>query len=367
MSELVVRTPHAGATGRAIENVQILRGIAAMLVIFVHMDVLLPQLGLPTFGESGVHIFFVISGFIMVHTTTGRNLRPWPFIAKRVARIIPAYWATTAAVFAIALTAPALLQSTQARWNELVMSLTFIPFSRHDGVVSPILFVGWTLNYEMFFYALFAIGLCRKNKTRGVISVSLFILALTGLRLALSPDSVIPRFYTSPIMLDFVIGMMLGLLYLRIPRNVGVLVKLTAVALIPLGILAATSLPVLFPYVPGLVACGLPAGLVVICAVASEIWGWSVRTRWLLILGDASYAIYLTHPFVTQIAQKLAVRIPAGKASALALIVITLVSVCLAGMLFWRLIERPLSGIARQVLTPRRLGPPMTYSKPKGI
>ena len=141
--------------GRAVgvlRNVQVLRAFAALLVIFVHLDQLLSRLGVPLFGGAGIDIFFVISGFIMVYTTMDREITPWSFMADRIARIVPAYWAATLGVFFLALVAPSLLQTSHMQWDELFKSLVFVPFRKATGLVQPVLFVGWTLNYEMFFY-----------------------------------------------------------------------------------------------------------------------------------------------------------------------------------------------------------------------
>ena len=133
---------------------------AALLVVFVHLDELLPRLGLPLFGGAGVDIFFVISGFIMVHTTMDRDdVTPWSFMAGRISRIVPAYWVATFAVFGIALVAPSLLRTPHLPVGELLQSLAFIPFVKDSGLTQPLLFVGWTLNYERFFYLVFAMGL----------------------------------------------------------------------------------------------------------------------------------------------------------------------------------------------------------------
>jgi exopolysaccharide production protein ExoZ len=84
---------------RTIRNVQALRAIAAILVVFVHLDKLLAGIGASTFGAGGVDIFFVISGFIMVYTTMGRQPSPLSFMANRIARIVPIYWAITLVSF----------------------------------------------------------------------------------------------------------------------------------------------------------------------------------------------------------------------------------------------------------------------------
>ena len=111
-----------------------------------------------SFGAAGVDIFFVVSGFIMVVTTMKRDMAPGEFLLHRIARIVPVYWVVTILLFAIVMYGfkPVGIMRMQPDW--LAKSLLFIPFDR-DGRVEPIISVGWTLNYEMFFYLLFALGL----------------------------------------------------------------------------------------------------------------------------------------------------------------------------------------------------------------
>ena len=152
-------------------NIQALRAVAAFLVVFVHIDRLAElagfRAGTTVFGNTGVDLFFVISGFIMVVTVTERPQSPAQFFRHRVARIVPLYWLVTLAVFTLALVAPVLLQSTRANPAELLKSLAFIPYRRFDGQMHPLVFVGWTLNYEMMFYALFAVGMLFSRKAAG--------------------------------------------------------------------------------------------------------------------------------------------------------------------------------------------------------
>src|SRR5687767_4907064 len=93
--------PEQNERGRAsIDNIQVLRAVAALLVVFVHLDGFLRVLGLRPFGHGGVDLFFVISGFIMVYTTRGRPITPAAFLLNRITRIAPIYWLITLAVFA---------------------------------------------------------------------------------------------------------------------------------------------------------------------------------------------------------------------------------------------------------------------------
>lgn len=133
-----------------IDSIQLLRAVAAIAVVTQHVPI-------PIFGDGlwGVDLFFVISGFIMCHATarSGRN-----FFLKRIIRIVPLYWLGTLFIYALALTLPQLLNTTTANPVDLLKSLLFIPFIK-GGIPVPIVFQGWTLNYEMFFYGLFWISL----------------------------------------------------------------------------------------------------------------------------------------------------------------------------------------------------------------
>jgi exopolysaccharide production protein ExoZ len=343
-----------------VRNIQVLRAIAALLVVFVHLDRMLLWLGLPVFGGAGVDIFFVISGFIMVYTTSGRNdVTSWSFMTDRIVRIVPIYWVITMTVFGVALLAPALLQGTSSDWVELLKSLFFIPFTKANGLVAPVMFVGWSLNYEMFFYLLFAIGLLLPNREWGVMAVIACLLSLVGLGLLGQPQDVISRFYTSIIMLNFALGMLIGILYRRIPAAVPAFLRLTtAVAVLASGGVAVL-LPLAYPKAQSFLVSGLPASVAVAGALALERWGWVLTNRWCLLLGNASYSIYLIHPFVTQAVQKIAAGLPHRGWTAAAMIAVALATVCLAGVSSYRLFEQPLSRFLRGRLKARRLNPHM--------
>lgn len=359
-------TSFESASPRILRNVQVLRAVAAILVVFVHIDKLLSSLDLPPFGGGGVDIFFVISGFIMTYTTIDRDSTPWSFMADRIARIVPPYWAITVAVFAVACIAPTLLQATRPDWTELFKSLLFVPFMKSNGLVQPTLFVGWTLNYEMFFYLLFAAGLAFPNKKLGAGSIIVWLAFLVAMGLLEQPESVIGQFYTSITMLDFALGMLIALSFRQIPIVSGVLVRPALALLVSLGLAAAVVLPLFLPNVSSFFVSGLPAALVVAGAVTLERSGWSLRHRWLLVLGNASYSIYLTHPFVTQLARKSAAFVPPDPVAALLLIAATLVSVCLVGLTVHYFLEQPLSSLFRRLLKVRRLNARMDKPEPIG-
>lgn len=283
-------------------NIQALRALAALLVVVVHLEGLGAPLGLrQEFFDPfavGVDLFFVISGFIMVHTTSRHPIAPGVFLLNRLARIAPLYWLLTLGVFLIALGRPAMLGGTQADWDALWRSLAFIPHERADGTLRPVLFVGWSLNLEMAFYCLFALALTvRGTGARVAVGVGLLLLAVAlGVTMGsgMAPEL---RFLTQPILLEFGVGMIMGWLYPRLPSNpeVALVAAIVGLAALPLLIVVAQ-----WPVPGGWPATALPAGVVVMAALVAERGGLTIGTRWLPALGDASYALYLSHPFVTQ-------------------------------------------------------------------
>ena len=338
-------------------NIQALRAIAAFLVVFVHLQPLVNRLGadpnLFDFGNGGVDLFFVISGVIMVYTTRARETTALNFIAHRIARIVPFYWFMTFAVFGIALVAPSLLQATRADWADLLRSLAFMPFRRANGFVQPIVFVGWTLNYEMVFYLLFAAGMLTGRRFWGLAATFTILLVAALAGLMLRPQGLYAPFYLAPIVLEFGLGMILGSAIPLLPRDRAMI---PAAAILGAGCFVLLIVgPDLWPSTDRLFVFGLPAFGLVAAALMLEASGAIVRMPLLKSLGDASYAIYLTHFFVTQTAVKVAEIL--GVAAPTPIVLLCFASfpaVAATGLIVHRAIERPLSTAARRLFFGRR-------------
>lgn len=337
-------------------NVQALRGLAAFLVVFVHLERLATLAGLPpgitVFGNSGVDIFFVISGLIMVVTTTGRAQTPLGFLRNRLTRIAPLYWAITFAVFALVLVAPSLLQSTTADPAQLLKSLAFIPYARADGQMHPVVFVGWTLNYEMAFYAIFALGLLLPRRNAGLALSIAILLAAAAFGQAARPDGVL-GFYTAPMILEFGAGMALGALFVRgrLPKGASGAWMAVGSGLAALMVMLAG--PWLWPEVDRSVMFGVPAVVIVAAGLIAERSGLALGQGWIQTLGAASYSVYLTHFLATQAVTKAAERLAGfGPALMWALAPVAFLLVAALGVFVHRRVELPLTGLARKLLAP---------------
>jgi exopolysaccharide production protein ExoZ len=336
------RTPRPGS--RVILPIQYLRGVAALMVVWHHaagqiqgMSALVPW----RFGTSGVDLFFVISGFIMVVTTSGTGMRPTEFWRRRIVRVVPLYWLLTLLMVAVALIAPTLFKTLKVAPATLLQSLLFIPhFSQSfPGVVWPLLVPGWTLNFEMFFYAVFGLVLLLPERKRIVSLVSVFLL-LTAIGHVFGPfSSAAAQTYTHPMLLEFAAGALIGGWWLtgrwRLPLAISsTLIALGFVLLVfrdqePFG----TSTQI------------TGAILVVVGALDARFASW--RNALPQALGDSSYSLYLTHIF-TLGALRLAWNrlVPAAPtlAATLVFMLISLVVCAAVGWFVYCAIEKPLLG-----------------------
>jgi peptidoglycan/LPS O-acetylase OafA/YrhL len=343
-------------TTSVLNNVQAVRAIAVLMVIFVHLDYLLGSIGLPPFGYGGVDLFFVTSGFIMFFTTFNRPISPLDFITNRIVRIIPPYWLLTLAVFGLSLWVPSLLNSPDADRVDLLKSLFFVPFSKPNGFTEPILFIGWTLNYEMFFYALFSLCLFARPYALAMTILLLLLASLTLIGQITHATGLIIGFYTAPIVLEFGLGLLVGAACLYLPdrSSMSLRVVVAVLGLMALGLIVLTPFTNLQPWA---FICGPAAFVVLLAAITLEQWRWRIVSKPLLAVGNASYSIYLTHPFITQMFQKLGVRLHTTGLASIALIVGALITACVVGYAFHVGVEKPLTAKLRRLMHARRLRP----------
>jgi peptidoglycan/LPS O-acetylase OafA/YrhL len=344
--------------------VQVLRALAALSVAASHAQHeaanLAERLGrdftrIDAFPwEAGVDVFFVISGFIMVYaserlfgTPEGRRI----FLTRRIARIVPIYWAVTTLYLAIALAAPALLNSELLGAWPVIASYLFIPVRRPDGLVQPLYGLGWTLNYEMFFYVLFAAAIAWPRR-QAVLGLMLTLVALAAIGLALRPLPEPLGFWTDPIILEFVFGMGLGLLYVEGARLGGAARGLLgAGALAMLSLVAVQFGAVAIGY--RAFAYGIPAAMLVAgMGFGSEKAGEGGRMARLgAAIGDASYALYLIHPFVIRGGREILWRSGLGAVvGPWGAVVLTLVASLAASVAVYRAFERPVTRGLRRAL-----------------
>jgi exopolysaccharide production protein ExoZ len=237
----------------------------------------------PAWGSAGVDIFFPISGLVMVITTYGIRGEPGAarrFLWRRLWRIAPLYWLATLAMWA--------LLPKHFELETVLHSLFFLPINPHgpDNSADPVLVPGWTLNIEMLFYLIFAVALALpKSLTYPMIAGA--IAALIGLGLVL-PKSSSTWYLCNPLMLEFLFGVGIGLVYMRGFR---IETRWIWLAVPPLALFLTTMFA---EDHWRLLTGGIPCALIVAIAAL----GPALKSRALEFAGDCSYALYLTHVLV---------------------------------------------------------------------
>ncbi len=334
-------------------SIQYLRAIAATLVVAFHASIMVRRDYAPDFamwktGEFGVDIFFVISGFIMWMIAASRPTTPGDFIEKRIIRIVPLYWVLT--LFTVFISTEGGLHVVRSiDWTMMAKSLFFVPAWNEKGdLVAPMMSVGWTLNLEMFFYAIFAASLALKPKAR-LIAIVTILMAFASMRLFMgaSPHPAL-NLYTNSVVGEFAFGVLLAALFG--PRLADAAskpgLKRLAFALVTLG---ATA-PFFREHLTDarIIHFGLPALALVSGALLLE--GLLARrpVRALKFLGDASYSIYLVHFMAQAVSLKIIGPALGASAPVLAVLAMTVCGVA-AGCLLHLVIEKPLTRSAGSV------------------
>jgi peptidoglycan/LPS O-acetylase OafA/YrhL len=334
-------------------SLQYLRGLAAMLVVVHHtLGQVMPLGPGVAFLQGGVDVFFVISGLVMWLTTSRAPMGAGLFVRKRLARIVPLYWILTSLVVAVLLAAPRLLQTARFDPAHVAASYLFVVWPNPaPGIgLRPLIIPGWTLNYEMFFYAIFAVGLTVPRRARNAaLFVALGLLAGIGLAVPGLPSAA--QFYTSPIVLEFALGLLIAMTLGRW--------RLGSAAL-PCALFVAAAAALVCSRWGGLddtsrlVRMGLPAAALVLAAVLIERAGALPRIGPAKLVGDASYAIYLSHPLLLSALAQAWRRSPLGGAPPAGFALLAVPAAVLVGVALHLWIERPITAwIQRRLRTVR--------------
>ena len=331
--------------------IQILRFLAAAAVVAFHAWGVAPNYikvpeNAPSFGlqyaGNGVDLFFVISGFIIFYTTYRAQLTPSMFLRRRIERIVPLYFFVTFLVTALAVLFPVSFGAVD--WftpRHVLKSLGFVSFT--DGVV-PVVYVGWSLEYEMFFYLCVALLMAIKRETWRAIVVIFSALTMAGQIPQVNDALGNYVFLVDPLLMEFVLGVLVGGLFVN-GRVGGTELGAAACAIATLLITDPANRAIVF---------GLPSAVIVVAAayISRLRPKPSFVERLLERLGDASYSIYLAQVNTVSLACKYAAGLVPDIAP-LALVLVATVTGVLAGLLLNIVVERPLLSLCRSFAAPR--------------
>lgn len=292
------------------ETIQLLRFFAFLIVVICHAtfytaERLKKGFYLYQSGYNGVALFFVISGFVMIVSSQKLVDKKdgWSiFSIRRIIRIVPVYWLLTTYKLILMLALPGLIIHSRLSALTVLKSYFFIPALNLDGVLFPIVGVGWTLNMEMFFYLLFAIALVVKIKPvifLGFVLIPLFILSFYAQDSW--PDCTL---YAQPIIINFMLGVFAASLILnniKLPKKLAFFILF--VSLLALVIPNEYILPSLHNnQLTYKMIIFLVSLLIVYSSTSIEKQIHFSPPAWLVFLGGASYSLYLLHPMIAPIA-----------------------------------------------------------------
>ena len=349
-------------------GIQALRGFAATIVVVFHTTLAwwrivggMPLKQPPNFwwtGAAGVDVFFVISGFVMAVSTFGKEKQPQVarrFLERRAIRLLPLYWIMTT-VSALEL----LWLNVHPVWRThgenyphftslfFLRSLSLIPFD-HEGSTDPLLAVGWTLSFEVLFYLLFALALSLRMKPVRFLVPAIFLLIFAGY----FHKGTWPVFtlLANSLLLEFLAGVLVGEAIMRGFR----LRERWGLALMGIGLflllLPRTELPA-----HRTLKWGVPAMMIVFGLASIEDRFGGRWPRWTLLLGDASYSLYLSHVLIFHLVcrafefQHLVVYGVARRRDEVLLVVSCLAVALPFSLLLYQWVEKPITNLLRRRL-----------------
>lgn len=300
-------------------SVQYLRGLAAILVVYLHAVLLQMSVGgvsyqqnfysLRSIGNCGVDLFFIISGFIICYISSeDSGIEKFKrFIKKRFIRINPVFYVSCFLMFIGYL----LWSPNEYSLDTIIKTITILPiFDSGEEFTYPLIYVGWTLSYEWAFYIFYSLFIAFSIvKRREIYLISIFfLLFLIGFFFPVREIHYI--FITNPMFLEFVLGMLVAMAYRRIK-------KVPLIVTVLIGLIALLFYGYLIVGGHGQVGeaylintgvytwhrfflFGVPAMLLFISFLFLEKRTSInyIRSEKLALLGDASYSIYLIHPIL---------------------------------------------------------------------
>lgn len=365
MSDTVIVTNKGSTrvdnTTTQLTYIQILRFVASTLVVIFHaigtggyvtqhedskvIDVL-------AYGGHGVDLFFVISGFIIYYSTHTLVKTPQMFLWRRAERIIPIYWFMYLLLIVIYVVAPSAFKSTEwFNFRFMFESMFFVSFI--DGHL-PAVFVGWSLEYEMFFYLSVSFLLLRKEKAWDELIVIFALLVMLNAMPVPQRFETVHGFFTNPLILEFIFGIIVARIF------IGKHTSKLAMAFVVVSLLSVAWMD----HSNRAIAAGLPSTILV--AAGAYLSKSRSRPSWfekaLARLGDASYSTYLLQIFVISAAGKYLPRIyPLSWGMFIATTTLLTIS---SGYILFMFVERPLLNMCRRFRPgqARRASPPLSAS-----
>jgi exopolysaccharide production protein ExoZ len=330
------------------QSVQFLRFVAALLVVIFHAHVAQSRLtpagepGLADYyfsaGAIGVHVFFVVSGFVMAHTSLDKFAAPGAtseFLLRRICRIFPPYW-----IYAVLYV---LIHSVSGTAYQLSASTSLQSALLLPGGSASIIGPGWTLSYEVYFYLCFGIALMLSRWT-GLIVLTATFLAAIAVGAATGVTAIIPF---NPLLLEFLAGVWTAVIINSsrpLRATPGILWIAAALFLYAAGIIYG------YDKLPSVLMWGIPSAILVFGMVQVERSHKlpNLLSR-LSVLGDSSYSLYLLHTLLIHVVLTCSFTAGLNSGNEFADLALVTAFCVVVSAYAYRLIELPATRLARQI------------------
>lgn len=350
-----------------LQGIEAARGVAAVLVLLLHATNMLRDPGQPEhvafgglllFGRAGVDFFFVLSGFIIAHVHATDASRPAAFglfWRKRLLRIYPTYWAVLALYGALLAISPTRERTEQDPWH-IFTSILLLP----DQYLYPIVGVAWSLRHELLFYALFSLVILHRRL--GLVALGAWFAAV-AFNIAWTMAAGHPWFegaWGDIVFRVFNIQFLFGLAAAAMLRRADAprpgLMAAAGVAIFLANGMAESFLPaVMQEWPPRHLVYALGSMLAIYGLATLDRQGRSRVPRVMLVLGSASYSVYLLHILVVLILVELLKRSRPFLDLPLEIVYLLVVCTTVAvSVVFSRLVERPLMRIGNRIFVAER-------------
>jgi len=338
-----------------IYNIQALRGIAVLLVVFYHIIAIETKYNsnyivMPDFfkiGNIGVDIFFIISGFIMVTVTKNyfkdRN-KFYKFIYLRFTRIYPLYWFYTILLLPILFIKPEWVNSSQNGNVNILSSILLFPTE-----TLPLVMVGWSLIHEIYFYIIFGLFLLLIDKSKLIKYTFIWLLLIIISNILIDYNLPLIKLIINPLTVEFIAGILLGIYFLKYNHKISFSKTLLFISFLSLLFISYLHESVEIQGWSRIMIYGVPSFLIVLFSIEVEKQGF-VFHKYLILIGDASYSIYLSHLLTLNVVAKVFNIFLFENYIFELLMVTTMLTVALAwGLISYRYIETPIINFTKKV------------------
>ena len=337
---------------RNLKLIQLLRGIASLLVVLMHATGNLKEIaggnllgGFFSFGGAGVDIFFVLSGFIITYTSNIFSEKKSAFslfLKRRFVRIFPVYWLVSTVFLAIHIALPAFYRTHyDLTVSNLFNTYFLLPGHQMIGGVS------WSLSYELFFYILFSMAFLIKQKTVIVLFLIsylsiIIIFSLSTHNLEWSNKWV--SFFLSPMITEFFMGILAALVIPKLPKSFALpSLIIGSCTFIAFGIYFDIWAKPIFGYFDRVVLFGIPSFFIITGMVKYELSRPVNLHSIFILMGQASYSLYLLHLPILAAGIKIITMLFKNNMPIIYLGVTLLVfGICFISIYFFRFVEKPL-------------------------